>query len=540
MAQSTLEELQAYVTEYPKVPVYKEIFSDIRTTISILKALKRVSKTTFLLESADNKEQWGRYSFLGYDPVLEVACKDGTVTVKGVITQVYEDADPNEVIRRIMSEYKSPALPGLPPFTGGLVGYFGYEYIKYSEPTLRDGFVEQQKRINGQTVLQAEVDEQSVLSHSKDDEKSASDQPEIGRKSALEGRAIPQFNDVDLMLFDKVIAIDHYKKKIILIAHIGTDELETNFYKAQSELDALARLIATGEEADVPGGNLLGDFADEYDEEQFIKAVGTVKQHIQEGDIFQGVLSNARRAHFEGSLLNAYRVLRTMNPSPYMFYLSSPSLELTGASPETLVKVTGRRIDTFPIAGTMPRGATPEEDAQYEEILKNDEKELAEHNMLVDLGRNDLGRVSEFGSVKVTTLREVQRFSHVMHICSAVTGTLQAQYDALDALKATLPAGTLSGAPKIRAVQILQELEPSKRGIYAGAIGYLSMTGNMDTCIGIRMAVAKDGVVEVRAGAGIVRDSVPRKEYEETRNKARSMIEAIRRGREVTTYDIVD
>ena len=202
--------------------------------------------------------------------------------------------------------------------------------------------------------------------------------------------------------------------------------------------------------------------------------------------------------------------------------------------------MTGRRIDTFPIAGTMPRGATPEEDAQYEEILKNDEKELAEHNMLVDLGRNDLGRVSEFGSVKVTTLREVQRFSHVMHICSAVTGALQEKYDALDALKATLPAGTLSGAPKIRAVQILQNLEPSKRGIYAGAIGYLSMTGNMDTCIGIRMAVAKDGVVEVRAGAGIVRDSVPRKEYEETRNKARSMIEAIRRGREVTTYDIVD
>ena len=518
MAQSALEELQAYVTEYPKVPVYKEIFSDIRTTISILKALKRVSKTTFLLESADNKEQWSRYSFLGFDPVLEVACKDGKVTVKGALTQVYENTDPNEVIRHIMSEYKSPALPGLPPFTGGLVGYFGYEYIKYSEPTLRDGFEAQQNRIDAESLPQQEDDETSELS----------------------GRAIPQFNDVDLMLFDKVIAIDHYKKKIILIAHIGTDELETNFYKAQSELDALARLIAFGEEADVPGGNLLGDFEDEYDEAQFIKAVGIVKQHIQEGDIFQGVLSNARRASFEGSLLNAYRVLRTMNPSPYMFYLSSPSLELTGASPETLVKVTGRRIDTFPIAGTMPRGTTPEEDARYEEILKNDEKELAEHNMLVDLGRNDLGRVSEFGSVKVTTLREVQRFSHVMHICSAVTGTLQTQYDALDALKATLPAGTLSGAPKIRAVQILQNLEPSKRGIYAGAIGYLSMTGNMDTCIGIRMAVAKDGVVEVRAGAGIVRDSVPRKEYEETRNKARSMIEAIRRGREVITYDIVD
>ncbi|MBS4913067.1 MAG: chorismate-binding protein [Veillonella sp.] len=531
MAQLKLEDLQAYVGAYPKVPVYKEIFSDIRTTISILKVLKRVSKTAFLLESADNKEQWGRYSFLGFDPVLEVACKDGRVTVKGAITQVYEQADPNEVIRRIMSEYKSPIIPGLPPFTGGLVGYFGYEYIKYSEPSLRAGFEAQQKRIESeQNGIQSEGTQDNLQSEENHDAQVNGNNPSL----------IPQLNDVDMLLFDKVVAIDHYKKKIILIANIGTDELETNYYKAQTELDSLARLLATGEEADVPGGELLGDFEDEYNEDQFIKAVGTVKQHIQEGDIFQGVLSNARRAPFKGSLLNAYRVLRTMNPSPYMFYLSSPSLELTGASPETLVKVTGRRIDTFPIAGTMPRGATPEEDERYEEILKNDEKELAEHNMLVDLGRNDLGRVSEFGSVKVTTLREVQRFSHVMHICSAVTGTLQAQYDALDALKATLPAGTLSGAPKIRAVQILQELEPSKRGVYAGAIGYLSMTGNMDTCIGIRMAVAKDGVVEVRDGAGIVRDSVPRKEYEETRNKARSMIEAIRRGREVTTYDIVD
>ncbi|KAF1683176.1 anthranilate synthase component I family protein [Veillonella sp. R32] len=506
MSHMSLAELQNYKGKYPVVPIYKEIFADVRTPISVLKALKKVSKTAFLLESADNKENWGRYSFLGFDPLLEITCKDAVVTIKGAITQQFTTTEPNDVIRKLLAEYKSPRFEGLPTFTGGLVGYFGYEYMGYAEPTLQRGFQQQRERL----------------------------------KKASLGQAVPSFNDVDLMLFDKVIAFDHYKNKIFLIVNIRTDELETNYYKGQLALDSLANLVGTGEEADIPAGQLLSDFEGEFSEAEFVKAVEQVKGYIMEGDIFQGVLSNGQRAKFSGSLLNAYRVLRTTNPSPYMFYFSSPQLELTGASPETLVKVHQGRVDTFPIAGTMPRGKNEAEDKAYEQQLLGDEKELAEHNMLVDLGRNDLGRVCQFGSVAVTSLREIQRFSHVMHICSAVTGTLQTDKDALDALSATLPAGTLSGAPKIRAVQILQDLERSPRGIYAGAIGYLDFTGNMDTCIGIRMAVAKEGQVLVRAGAGIVRDSNPKSEYEETRNKAQSMVEAIQKGSMVTGYDIVD
>lgn len=505
MSSISLEELKRYQSEFPIVPIYKEIFADVRTPISVLKALKKVSKTAFLLESADNKENWGRYSFLGFDPLLEITCKESVMTIKGGTTQQFTTTAPNEVIRHILNEYKSPQLVGLPTFTGGLVGYFGYEYMNYAEPTLQEGFQRQRERL-------AKVDE-SVK---------------------------PSFNDVDLMLFDKVIAFDHYRNKIFVIVNIRTDELETNYYKGQLELESLAKLVVAGEEVELASGQLLTEFKGEFTEAEFITAVEVVKTYIKEGDIFQGVLSNGQTAKFQGSLLNAYRVLRTTNPSPYMFYFSSPQLELTGASPETLVKVRQGQVATFPIAGTMPRGRTEAEDIAYEQQLLNDEKELAEHNMLVDLGRNDLGRVCQFGTVQVESLRDVQRFSHVMHICSSVTGTLQDGKDALDALSATLPAGTLSGAPKIRAVQILQDLEKSPRGIYAGAIGYVDFSGNMDTCIGIRMAVAKEGQVLVRAGAGIVQDSIAEREYEETRNKAQAMIEAIQKGAMVTAYGITD
>lgn len=505
MNQLPLETLKKYAADYPIVPVYKEIFSDTRTVVSVLKALKRVSKTAFLLESADNKENWGRYSFLGYNPLLEITCKAGTMTIKGATTQTYRTTKPNEEIRRVMKEYRSPQFDFLPTFTGGLVGYFGYEYMTYQEPHLDHGFQAQRMKLMSTGPYDILI-----------------------------------FNDVELLLFDKVIVFDHYKKKIILITNIRTDELETNYNKAQLELESLAKLVATGEEVNEPAGNLLTEFEDEFTKEEFMAKIETLQEHIRKGDIFQGVLSIGRRARFKGSLLNAYRILRTTNPSPYMFYLSSPHMELTGASPETLVKVRDGQVETFPIAGTMPRGKNKAEDMAYEERLRNDEKELAEHNMLVDLGRNDLGRVCEFGSVKVTALREIQRFSHVMHFFSAVSGTLQKDKDALDALSATLPAGTLSGAPKIRAVEILQTLEKAPRGVYAGAIGYLDFAGNMDTCIGIRMAVARGGYVAVRSGAGIVRDSVPANEYEETRNKAQAIIEAIKKGVEVTGYDIVD
>ena len=465
-----------------------EILSDVRTPISVLKALKQVSSHTYLLESADNSNHWGRYSFLGYDPKIELFCKNHQMTIKDGTTRTFECSDPAAEIRNILSQYKSPRLEELPTFTGGFVGYFACEYIRYIEPTL--------------------------------DFPTPDDDPAM-------------VNDVDLMLFDKVIAFDHYKNKIYLIANISTNDLERNYNKAELELKALADLVVNGKEADVPKGILTTEFTSEFTKDEFEAVVKKTQHYIKEGDIFQCVVSNRREAEFDGSLLNAYRVLRTLNPSPYMFYLSGGDVELTGASPETLVKLTDGKMYTFPIAGTMRRGKTEAEDLAIEEKLINDEKELAEHNMLVDLGRNDLGKIAKFGSVQVEALHMLQRFSHVIHITSTVSGDIQDGKDALDAIGATLPAGTLSGAPKIRAIEILHELEKSPRGVYGGAVGYIDFSGNMDVCIGIRMAMNKGGKVYVRAGAGIVRDSVPASEYNETLIKGQSMISAITDAQEV-------
>lgn len=484
----SLDRVKAIAPGYDIVPVYMEILSDVRTPISVLKALKQVSSHTYLLESADNSNHWGRYSFLGYDPKIELFCKNHQMTIKDGTTRTFECSDPAAEIRNILSQYKSPRLEELPTFTGGFVGYFACEYIRYIEPTL--------------------------------DFPTPDDDPAM-------------VNDVDLMLFDKVIAFDHYKNKIYLIANISTNDLERNYNKAELELKALADLVVNGKEADVPKGILKTEFTSEFTKDEFEAVVKKTQHYIKEGDIFQCVVSNRREAEFDGSLLNAYRVLRTLNPSPYMFYLSGGDVELTGASPETLVKLTDGKMYTFPIAGTMRRGKTEAEDLAIEEKLINDEKELAEHNMLVDLGRNDLGKISKFGSVQVEALHMLQRFSHVIHITSTVSGDIQDGKDALDAIGATLPAGTLSGAPKIRAIEILHELEKSPRGVYGGAVGYIDFSGNMDVCIGIRMAMNKGGKVYVRAGAGIVRDSVPASEYNETLIKGQSMISAITDAQEV-------
>jgi anthranilate synthase component 1 len=484
----SFDRVKAIAPGYDIVPVYMEILSDVRTPISVLKALKQVSSHTYLLESADNSNHWGRYSFLGYDPKIELFCKNHTMTIKDGTTRTFECSNPAAEIRNILSQYKSPRLEELPTFTGGFVGYFACEYIRYIEPTL--------------------------------DFPTPDDDPAM-------------VNDVDLMLFDKVIAFDHYKNKIYLIANISTNDLERNYNKAELELKALADLVVNGKEADVPKGVLKTEFTSEFTKDEFEAVVKKTQHYIKEGDIFQCVVSNRREAEFDGSLLNAYRVLRTLNPSPYMFYLSGGNVELTGASPETLVKLTDGKMYTFPIAGTMRRGKTEAEDLAIEEKLINDEKELAEHNMLVDLGRNDLGKISKFGSVKVEALHMLQRFSHVIHITSTVSGDMQDGKDALDAIGATLPAGTLSGAPKIRAIEILHELEKSPRGVYGGAVGYIDFSGNMDVCIGIRMAMNKGGKVYVRAGAGIVRDSVPESEFNETLIKGQSMISAITNAQEV-------
>ena len=484
----SLDRVKAIAPGYDIVPVYMEILSDVRTPISVLKALKQVSSHTYLLESADNSNHWGRYSFLGYDPKIELFCKNHQMTIKDGTTRTFDCSDPAAEIRNILSQYKSPRLEELPTFTGGFVGYFACEYIRYIEPTL--------------------------------DFPTPDDDPAM-------------VNDVDLMLFDKVIAFDHYKNKIYLIANISTNDLERNYNKAELELKALADLVVNGKEADVPKGILKTEFTSEFTKDEFEAVVKKTQHYIKEGDIFQCVVSNRREAEFDGSLLNAYRVLRTLNPSPYMFYLSGGDVELTGASPETLVKLTDGKMYTFPIAGTMRRGKNEAEDLAIEEKLINDEKELAEHNMLVDLGRNDLGKIAKFGSVQVEALHMLQRFSHVIHITSTVSGDIQDGKDALDAIGATLPAGTLSGAPKIRAIEILHELEKSPRGVYGGAVGYIDFSGNMDVCIGIRMAMNKGGKVYVRAGAGIVRDSVPESEFNETLIKGQSMISAITDAQEV-------
>ena len=463
--------------KYNVLPVSCEILSDFTTPIETLKILKNVSTHCYLLESAQASDQWGRYTFLGFDPKLEITCMGGELKA-GTIRLITED--PSGFLRQILADYKGPRFDSLPPFTGGLVGYFSYDYLGYREPAVRCG--------------------------AEDTE---------------------AFKDVDLMLFDKVIAFDHVHQKLILIVNMSLADVEVGYNKAVMELKQLAQLLRTGKKKEEPAGRLLGAVTPLFSKEQFCAMVERAKHHIREGDIFQIVLSNRLSAPFEGSLLNTYRMLRTINPSPYMFYFSGTDVEVAGASPETLVKLENGILHTFPLAGTRPRGQTQAEDAALEAELLADEKELAEHNMLVDLGRNDLGKIGKFGSVQVEKLHSIERFSHVMHIGSTVRGEIRDDRDALDAIEAVLPAGTLSGAPKIRACQLIGALENNKRGIYGGAIGYIDFTGNMDTCIAIRIAYKKNGRVFVRSGAGIVADSVPEKEYTECLNKARSSLKAL-------------
>lgn len=479
MYKPSLEEARSLSQGYTVIPVCREIFADIKTPIAVLQNIKSISSQYYLLESVESGEKWGRYSFLGYDPVLELKCKDGQLEVKGTNIQTVT-SDPNSHIRSILNAYKSPKLDFLPPFTGGFVGYFAYDYIKYSEPVLE-----------------------------------------------LDGIDETNFNDVDLMLFDKVIAFDHFKQKIIVMINIKTDELAENYEKAVKELDNIIALIKDTASAPSSPSKLLSPFKPVFSKEEYCRIVEKVKEYIFEGDIFQAVPSNRRSARFEGSLFDTYRTLRTTNPSPYMFFLKFDDLEITGTSPETLIKLMDGNLSTFPIAGTKPRGKCDEEDSLLIEQLLSDEKELAEHNMLVDLGRNDLGRISEFGSVEVKDYLSIRKFSHVIHIESMVTGKLREGLDQLDAVAALLPAGTLSGAPKIRACQIINEVEGHRRGIYGGAIGYIDFTGNMDTCIAIRMAVLKDNTVFVQSGGGVVADSVPETEFMETANKAQAIINAL-------------
>ena len=485
-----IEELKRYRDEgYRCCPIKQEIFSDIRTPIEVLRILKENSSHVFMLESVENQERWGRYTFLGYEPTLCVTCTDGELTAtdpSGRVMHSEHTDHPAEYLARITDRYRCPAIGGFPTFTGGLVGYFAFDYIKYSEPGLK-----------------------------------------------LDAADEEHFRDVDLMLFDRVICFDNLKQKILIIAQVSLDDIEVSYARAEAAIKEIKDLIVTGTHRSAEPGYLKSDYKPLFDETSHCSMVEKGKKYIYEGDIFQVVLSNRLEAEFEGSLLDTYRVLRTINPSPYMFYFCGDDMEVAGASPETLVKCENGVLHTFPLAGTRPRGRDEKEDRALEAELLADEKECAEHNMLVDLGRNDLGRISSFGSVEVEKYMSIERYSHVMHIGSTVRGLLREGLNVLSAIDAVLPAGTLSGAPKIRACEIINELENNKRGIYGGAIGYIDLTGNLDTCIAIRIAYKKNGKVFVRSGAGIVADSDPKKEYRECINKAKAVMESIRQAGEM-------
>ena len=477
------DEIVKLAAEYSTIPVCREIYADMTTPIALLRRLQARSKRFFLLESVEGGEKWARYSFLGYDPILRATCKNGTVKFEGVQNRAVQTDKPLDVLREVLAGYRAPRIEGLPPFTGGFVGYFAYAMLGYAEPRL----------------------------------------------SIKRG----DWDDFDLLLFDKVIAYDHFRQKIVLIVNMRTDSVMENYGRACAELESMAALV--NDQSPLPPQQVTEQprFTCNVTEAQYAEIVNKTREYIFDGDIFQAVQSRRFVSPYAGSLLPAYRVLRTTNPSPYMVFLSIDGDEIMCSSPETLVRLQDGRLTTFPVAGSRPRGTTPAEDKALERELLADEKELSEHNMLVDLGRNDLGRVSEIGSVEVTEYMMIHRYSKIMHICSQVEGDLADGCDALDALASVLPAGTLSGAPKIRACEIIEELEHEPRGVYGGALGYLDFAGNMDTCIAIRMAARKNGVVTVQAGGGIVADSVPENEYLESANKARAVINAIERAAEV-------
>lgn len=478
----TYEQAKQYEKDYTYIPVCREILADDVTPILMLRKLAALDGQYFLLESVEGGNL-GRYSFLGYHPKLSVSCKNGVVKVKenGMVRIL--PGKPKEALQSLLEQYRSPQIEGLPTFTGGLVGYFAYETIQYAEPKLH--------------IKQSDV------------------------------------NDFELMMFDKLLAFDQVMHKLCIIVNARTADGEAGYNKAVEEIDAFIETLRITEPIPYEKPQKALEFTCNLSKEEYCSMVEKTKHYIKEGDIFQGVISRRFEADYEGSLLNAYRVLRTTNPSPYMYYMQIKDMQIAGTSPETMVKLTNGRLMTFPVAGTRQRGKSIEEDQALEKELLADEKECAEHNMLVDLARNDLGRIAEYGSVKVADYMAIHRFSKVMHIASIVVGELAKGKTCADTIEALLPAGTLSGAPKFRACEIIDELEPEARGVYGGAIGYMDFSGNLDVCIAIRTAVKKGRKVYVQAGAGIVADSIPENEYQECANKAGAVIEAIRLTEEV-------
>src|SRR5512132_2144684 len=466
------------------VPVCKEIVADLLTPVSAFLKIAEHADYAFLLESVEGGEHVGRYSFLGKDPFLILRSRDGRETTieKGGATTISERPF-IDTLRRLMADFRSPFVPDLPRFTGGAVGYLGYGAASWFEPVLGD------------------------LGTSPD----GADQ-------------------AGFMVFDTVLAFDHVQHRILIISNAritADDDLESLYQFACAKIGFLERELerSLSRSAGAKGNGL--DIQSNYTRERFEDHVRTAKEHIAAGDIYQVVLSQRFETRVAADPFTVYRALRHVNPSPYMYFIRMAGVSVVGSSPEMLVRVEGSRVETHPIAGTRRRGKTEDEDLRLAEELKRNEKERAEHVMLVDLGRNDVGRVCEYGSVRVPQFMGLEKFSHVMHLTSIVEGKLADDRDRLDALVSCFPAGTVSGAPKVRAMQIIKELEPSGRGLYAGAVGYLDFAGNLDFCIAIRTIIMSNGRAYVQAGAGIVMDSNPAAEYDETRDKAKALLRAL-------------
>jgi anthranilate synthase component I len=489
MKQTTFDEFVDLSRRGTFVPVVKEIIADLLTPVSAFLKIAEHSDYAFLFESVEGGERVARYSFLGKDPFLVLKARGPqTVVDRSGVTSV-SDEPFIVVLRRLMAEFQSPYVPGLPRFTGGAVGVIGYDAAPGFEPAL------------------AQAWQQATWA--------AAGGPE---------------DEAGFMLFDTVLAFDHVKHRILIIANarITPDEdLHALYQFACAKIQFLERELERGLSQPEPKTGEAPAVTSNQTKDGFEAGVRAIKEHIAAGDIYQAVLSQRFESDVTADPFTVYRALRHVNPSPYMYFMRLGGLSIVGSSPEMLVRVEGRRVETHPIAGTRPRGASDEEDLRLAEELKRNEKERAEHVMLVDLGRNDLGRVCEFGSVRVPQYMALERYSHVMHLVSTVDGRLADDRDHLDALVACFPAGTVSGAPKIRAMQILSGLEPTRRDIYAGAIGYIDFAGNLDFCIAIRTITIRDGRARLQAGAGIVADSNPEAEYEETRDKARALLQAL-------------
>lgn len=486
MIKPSLDEAKKLAQGYTMLPMALEILSDLKTPIEILRNIKANSDSFYILESINGSDNWGRYTFIGYNPVVTMYGMSSKITIDDGSDKTESTEDYLSFLKAMTEKYKSPGISYMPPFTGGFVGYFAYDFVENLIPNL-----------------------------------------------SLKGSNPDGFRDFHLMLMDKVIVFDNFRQKIYIIVNIDTDDIENSYIKGVTMLKDMEKLILEPTVKTAAERSCCGSFSPRLSKDEFIARVGTVKSHIAEGDIFQAVISNRFTAHFKGSLMNTYRILRTINPSPYMAYMQLDDMEIACSSPETLISLRNGIVSSFPLAGTCPRGRTSDEDEQLISRLLSDEKELAEHDMLVDSARNDIGKISSFGSVNVNQYRNIKSFSHVSHISSQVTGRLKQGLSAIDAIAAALPAGTLSGAPKKRACEIIDETENARRGVYGGALGYIDFTGNMDMCICIRMAVLKDCLVHVQSGAGIIAESIAEKEYEEIENKAGAVMQALADSREV-------